>query len=107
MHKKAVTAIFLTLLAGLLYPNADALTIYFLRFTVADHEAHVTRNFNVVVYDHDDDHEVTLDIPDKILGVIEEGCETTTLSFPSFYTCKSGNMTVDLYSRSGFIVTFV
>jgi len=104
---RTVSVIFLTLLAGLVYQNADALTIYFLRFTVADHETHVTRNFNVVVYDHDDDYNVVLDIPDHILTVIEEGCETATLSFPGFYTCKSGNMTVDLYSKSGFIVTFV
>ncbi|MFQ5970177.1 MAG: hypothetical protein ACE5J2_06780 [Nitrososphaerales archaeon] len=107
MHKKAAMAIFLPLLAGIFYQDADALTIYFLRFTIADHEAHVTRNFNVVVYDHDDDHNVTLDIPDYILTVIEEGCKTSTLSFPGFYTCKSGNMTVDLYSKNGFIVTFV
>jgi len=107
MYKRIVTAIFLTLLAGLVYQNVDALTIYFLRFTVADHEAHVTRNFNVVLYDHDNDHNVTLDIPDHILAVIEEGCETETLSFPGFYTCHSGNMTIDLFSKSGFSVTFV
>jgi len=107
MYKRTMTAVFLTLLAGSVYQSADALTIYFLRFTVADHETHVTRNFNVVVYDYDDDHNVTLDIPDHILAVIEEGCETTTFSFPDFYTCESSNMTVDLYSRSGFIVNLV
>jgi len=107
MHERAVMAIFLTLLAGLVYSDADALTIYILRFTIADHETHITRNFNVLVYDYDNDHKVTLDIPDDILNVIEGGCETATLSFPDFYTCKSGTMTVDLYSKSGFVITFV
>jgi len=107
MYKIIATAIFLTLLVGLAFTNADALTIYFLRFTVADHETHIVRNFSVALYDHDNDHKVVLDVPDRILTVIEDGCKKSTLSFPGFYTCESGNMTIDLFSKSGFTITFV
>ena len=107
MHEKALIAISLTLLAGLFYQDSDALTVYFLRFTIADHETHIVRNFNVVLYDRESDHKVTLDVPDDIFAVIMDGCGSSTLSFPKFYTCEKYNMTIDLFSKSGFVVTFI
>lgn len=105
--QKALAVTFLALFAGLAYPNAYSLAIYILKFTVADHDTHVTREFGVILYDHEHDHKVTLDVPDDILETIEAGCKTSTLSFPGFYTCESGRMTVDLHSSSYFIITFV
>lgn len=107
LHTKCIISISLILIVVFVYPDADALTIYILRVTIADHETHVVRSFNVLLYDYDNDHKVILDIPHDILGVIEHGCGTLTLSFPGFYTCGTSRMTVDLHSSSGFIVTFI
>jgi hypothetical protein len=107
MHEKALIAISFTLLAGFFYQESDALAVYFLRFTIADHASHIVRNFNVVLYDYEHDHKVTMDVPDEIFAVITEGCGSSTFSFPKFYTCERYNMTIDLFSKSGFVVTFV
>ncbi|MFQ5941556.1 MAG: hypothetical protein ACE5KA_07665 [Nitrososphaerales archaeon] len=106
VYVKIVTLISLISLLGLTYTNVNALSIYFLGFTVTDHETNIVRSFNSVLYDHNNDHSVTLNISIDLLDAIELGCGTTTLSFPSSYTCKSEKKTVELHSSSAFIVSF-
>lgn len=108
MHVYTKTALVMSLILfiGLIYASASALSIYLLRFTITNHESLIVRNFNAVLYDHEDDHEVTMYLNPDNLGAIESGCGTRTLSFPNSYTCKSQNKTIELHSSSAFVVTF-
>jgi hypothetical protein len=103
---KIFAAISLPVVLGFTYVNADALAIYFLRFTVTDHSSYTVRNFNVPLYDYEHDGSVLVRVSQDVLGAMETGCGTTALSFPDFFTCTGSEKTVDLYSSSGFTATF-
>jgi hypothetical protein len=108
MRKYVGAALVLIILfGGLICASASALSIYIIHFTMVYHDRNIVRSFNAILYDDKDQYEVTMYLHPPVLDAIESGCGTRTFTFPSSYSCKNEDVSVEMRSSSSIKVTFV